>query len=368
MYTSEEVLALSFVPGMKVASIRSLSDAGIPFPLLRKTADETLARHGLRSKTIAALRSDDPYRREATAQLERAAGEGVDVIAVTEPRYPIRLREIYSPPAVLWVRGALGDLEGPDASGPTIAVVGTRAASTYGRLASERYASTFVRAGITLVSGLARGIDTYAHEEVVKLGGRTVAVVASGLDRIQPSTAERLADKIAEHGAVVTEHRFGVRALRPYFPQRNRIISGLSAATLVVESDVKGGAMITARFALDQNREVFALPGPVTSPKSAGTNRLIRTDRARLTQSPEDVLEELGYRIASESSPDPSSAPADLDIFERTIFEKIGPEPTLLDDLCEATGVGSSELLVALLSLEFKGCVRQLVGKRFVRV
>ncbi len=191
-------------------------------------------------------------------------------------------------------------------------------------------------------------------------------MVASGLDRISPSISANFARRIASCGSVISEYPFGVKAIPAYFPQRNRIISGISAATLVIESDLRGGAMITAGFALDQNREVFALPGPISSPKSRGANLLIRTDRARLTQEPADLLESLGYRI-----PPPSNArvggDTELTIFEQQVHDLLTAEPLHIDLLCERTGLAVTEVLVSLLTLEFKGLVRQMAGRMFLR-
>jgi DNA processing protein len=193
-------------------------------------------------------------------------------------------------------------------------------------------------------------------------------VVASGLDRIEPVIAAKLAERIVgSSGAVISEYPFGTRALRPYFPQRNRIISGIVAGTVIVESGEKGGAMITAGFALDQGREIFAVPGPITAPGSRGTNLLIRTDRARLTQSPDDVLQALGHLLPATDPRGDARSRDDLSLFEAKIFHALGDEPVHVDDICETTGLASSDVLVHLLALEFKGLVRQMAGKMFLR-
>ena len=176
-----------------------------------------------------------------------------------------------------------------------------------------------------------------------------------------------LPKQISQQGAVITEYPFGVKAMPAYFPQRNRIISGLSKGTVVVESGAKGGALITARFALDQNREIFAVPGPISSPKSAGTNNLIRTDRARLTQTPEDVLDALGYHISLPDNTKAASPTLDLSLFEQQVYDLLSGEPTHADELCESSGLSPSDLLVTLLNLEFKGLARQMAGKMFLR-
>jgi DNA processing protein len=361
MLTTRQVLALWLLPGSTSTSIRALVDHGAPFDDIITAPAEMLASIGLKRAAIESLASMPGALAAADEQLERAEKFGASIVTFWDEQYPARLREIYAPPVILFALGSL--VQSDDQS---IAIVGTRGASTYGRLASERYASECVAAGVTVVSGLARGIDIYAHLAALDAGGRTIAVVASGLDAISPSTSAHLAQRIARSGCVVTEHAFGVKAIPAYFPQRNRIVSGISSGTVVVESDLKGGALITAGFALDQNREVFAVPGPITSPKSRGTNLLIRTDRARLTQSPVDVLDALGYHVPvveSTSSTDLSQ----LSLFEQQIYEALGAEPQHLDDLSERTGLAPSDMLVSLLQLEFKGLVRQMAGKMFLR-
>lgn len=312
--------------------------------------------------TIEGVRNLGRLHDEGVRLLEVGAAIGGGVVTCWDDTYPALLKEIYASPAILYMRGTLtsGDGEG-------VAIVGTRAASTYGRLAAERYAAACASAGIAVVSGLARGIDSYAHTATLQGGGRTVAVVASGVDRIAPVPSERLAEKIARSGAIISEHPFGVQAVPSYFPRRNRIISGVTKGTLVIESDERGGSMITAGFAMDQNREVFALPGPVTSPKSRGTNLLIRTDRARLTQTPHDMLEALGYRASLPPEQEKVVRREEMTVFEARVHDVLGGEPLHIDTLCELTDLPSSDVLVALLTLEFKGLARQMAGKMFLR-
>lgn len=356
------ILALGFLPGITASALRTVMESGAELDEIRGATPEELASLGFRRAAIQAMAHPEPYLEQAREQIALCRHHGARLMTILDDDYPAPLREIYAAPAFLFVLGELPEEE-------RIAIVGTRSASVYGRLAAERYAEDLVDAGVTVVSGLARGIDTFAHAAALGRGGRTIAVVASGLDRITPHTAATLAARIKAHGAVITEYPFGTRALRPYFPQRNRIISGISRATIVVESDERGGAMITAGFALDQNRDVFAVPGPITAPKSRGTNQLIRTDRARLTQAPRDVLESLGICLpAIASGGEESAAAAEVGIFERKILDALGAEPLHVDAICDLAGLGASEVLVSLLTLEFKGLVRQMAGKVFVRV
>lgn len=361
MLSSHHILALGFVPGMTSDVLRKLIDSRLSLDAIIALSDEALARFGVKGRTLLSMRGMSPYLNEAERQSDLAAESGARIVHFPDPEYPARLREIWSAPVTLYVWGSL--LEEDERC---VAVVGTRGASVYGRMVAEKYATVFARSGVSTASGLARGIDTYAHTAAMKAAGRTIAVIASGLDCIQPSISAKLAERIGEQGAVITEYPFGTKAMPAFFPQRNRIISGISAGTVVVESDRKGGALITARFALDQNREVFAVPGPVTSPKSNGANELIRTDRGRLTQTPEDVLDALGYHIPA---PDNTNAPASLDlsVFEQKVYDLLNGEPTHVDDLCDRSGLSPNDLLVTLLNLEFKGLARQMAGKMFLR-
>ncbi len=363
MYTSAQIIAMTLLPGISSTIVRRFVDGDISFERIARSTPERLARLGMKRGAIEAIAHLGRLVEEGERMLEIGRRVGGSVITLWDDDYPRLLREIYSPPAVLYVRGSLVPV---DSDG--VAIVGTRGASTYGRLAAERYAAEFSAAGVTVVSGLARGIDSYAHAAAVRDRGRTIAVVASGVDRISPNISERLAEKIAMAGAIISEHPFEVQAVPSYFPRRNRIISGVTRGTLVIESDERGGAMITAGFAMDQNREVFALPGPVTSPKSRGTNLLIRTDRARLTQTPRDVLEALGFRVSLPHEQERLVAREDLTIFEARVYDVLGAEPLHADALCELADLPASDVLVTLLTLEFKGLVRQMAGKMFLRV
>lgn len=363
MLTSADVHALGFAPGMTSDALRSLLRSGLTIDDLTTLPDDDLRRHGLRGKAIRALHDPRPYYDEAERQRSVAAERCDRIITIADDDYPAALRQIWSAPIALYVRGAL--LPEDERA---IAIVGTRNGSVYGKITAERYAREITRAGVAVVSGLARGVDMWAHKAAMEGRGRTIAVVASGLDMIQPMAAAALAERIAGQGAIVTEYPFGARAQRSYFPQRNRIISGITRATLVVESDERGGAMITARYALDQNRDVFAVPGPIGSPKSRGTNELIRTDRARLTQTPDDLLEALGYRVAPpEGMAAEPAAALGLSLFEQKVHDILGAEPRHIDEIGIHAGLAPGELMVTLLSLEFKGLVRQMAGKMFLR-
>lgn len=318
----------------------------------------------LLEKLLAAnLFTENPLhhlRAEAEEMMERTASSSTRILSLWDTDYPALLTNIAYPPALLFVRGTL-----QAADAVSIGVVGTRHCSQYGKLVTERFAECFAAAGCVVVSGLASGIDTIAHQATVKAGGITYAVIASGVDSISPYYARNLAEKIiAEGGAVISEYRLGVKALPTYFPQRNRIISGIARALVVVESGIKGGSLITAQFASDQSRELYAVPGNISSEKSEGTNRLIQRQLAIPALSPEQILEDLGiaYTHKEQSLPQFSSE------LEEKVYRALSSEPIQADTLAENLNINVNDLLVALLMLEFRGVVRQLAGKQFMRV
>ena len=307
---------------------------------------------------------------EVDRQFEAAERVGAELVALWDDRYPDLLRQIYDPPAVLWMRGDL--LPQDDRA---IAIVGTRRATEYGKRVAHHFAYELAQRGFTIVSGLAYGIDTAAHRGTLEAGGRTIAVLGSGVDRIYPARNTPLAERMASgQGAVLSEFGLGTKPDAVNFPRRNRIIAGLSKGTLVAEARKTGGALITAWMALEQNREVFAAPAALFSSSGEGTNQLVRKGYATLVTSVEELLEELDGQMTPvpASGADPVSspsapAPPDLNAPERKLYEALTTEPIHLDALCERAGLDASNALVYLLSLEFKGLVRQLAGKQFFR-
>ncbi|MCX7879071.1 MAG: DNA-processing protein DprA [Ignavibacteria bacterium] len=299
---------------------------------------------------------------ESERQFSKAEHLGVSIITFWDEDYPKLLREIQYPPLVLFV---MGDI---DPTAKSISIVGTRNCTTYGKLTTENFAEKIASRGIVITSGLAYGVDTLAHLSAIKVNGRTYGVLASGLDCITSSITRKIVDKIVESGgAVITEHKFGVKALPIYFPQRNRIISGISLATVVIESDIKGGAMITARFSFDQNRYVYAIPGNINSPKSRGTNYLIKTDIAKLVASPEEILLDLGL-ISDTFEFDGQEKPVALeDEVDTKIVNSLTLEPKHIDIIADEVQIEISELLFRLLNLEFQGFVKQLPGKFYIK-
>lgn len=284
-------------------------------------------------------------------------------LTVEDADYPAPLRTIPDPPPVLHVWGSLI----PEDTA-AVAIVGSRLATTHGVFTAGKLARDLAAHGLTIVSGLAVGIDAAAHRGALAAGGRTIAVLGGGLERIFPREHEPLARAIAEHGAVLSEFPMTAPALRGHFPQRNRLISGLSLGVIVVEAAIHSGALITARLAAEQGREVFAVPGPAGSPTSHGTHGLLR-DGARLVESAEDVLAELkgpltaSVKVIREAQPAPR-----VTAEEAPIYAHLSTQPVAVDALTAETRIPAAQLLPLLLNLELKGLIRQVPGQQFVRV
>lgn len=299
---------------------------------------------------------------EAERDLMQASEKGCRILTQIDPGYPKRLLEIPDPPPLLYV---LGRLDGEEAS---IAVVGSRNATAYGLETTERLCRQLSREGVTVVSGMARGIDTAAHEGALDRGGRTIAVLGCGLNTIYPPENRDLFHRIAESGAVISEFPLAAGPDPHHFPRRNRIISGLTLGTVVVEATRRSGSLITARLALEQNREVFAVPGSVHSFKSAGTHSLIKQG-ARLVESAADIFEELPGLRAQASIPERTNGRKDLlpalSEAEKAVVEAIGAYEVQFDDLARRLSIAAGQLSGILLNLELKGIVRQSTGKRF---
>jgi DNA processing protein len=317
---------------------------------------EQLAANLQAPSTADRLRADARgLRRRAARACERGAALELTPIAWCDARYPASLAAIADPPFVLWTRGELAALDRP-----AVALVGSRAASAYGLAVAARLAGDLASHGLAIVSGLARGIDSAAHGGALSAGGRTVAVLGSGADVIYPPEHAALASAIARDGLVVSELVPGTRPLAHFFPLRNRIISGLARAVVVVEAGEKSGSLITARLALEQGRDVLAVPGNVLSGRNRGAHGLLR-DGAKIVEAVDDILEELGYphgtgRHASGSCADP-------------VLACFSPgEPADLDALADRSGLTSARLLTRLLELELQGFVARAGGGRFVRV
>lgn len=297
---------------------------------------------------------------DLAAELARVQESGCQLLTWDDSDYPRRLREIHSPPLVLFVKG-----EVLEADSRAVAIVGTRNATDYGRAMAGEVASHLAGQGVTIVSGLARGIDGIAHRGALDAGGRTIAVLGSGVDVVYPPEHSGLADRIMENGGLVSDYPLGTQPEPGNFPPRNRIISGLSLAVVVIEAGRRSGALITADFAAEHGREMFALPGNVTSHASAGTNALIR-DGAHPLLQPEDVLDVLDMELIARQETFAAAQP--LEGQEQMLLELLAREPRYIDDLQRASGRSSAEIASALAMLELKGLVRQVGGMQYIRV
>ncbi len=294
--------------------------------------------------------------------LKRIDKLNIRVIGFQDPLYPPSLKTIFDPPFLLYVKGKLKKEESD-----ALAIVGTRRPTTYGKLIARKLARDLAREGVTIVSGMARGIDTAAHQGTLEVGGRTIAVLGSGVNVIYPPENKKLVEEIIKRGAVISEYPLGAEPDAPHFPQRNRIISGLAKGVLVVEAPSRSGALITADFALEQGREVFAIPGNITSPNSQGVNRLIK-EGAKLVECTEDILEELNFSSLSkkEKKALDEEIPS-LFSEERKVFELLGGEPLHIDSVVSKSGLPASKVGGLLMKLQIKGLARELPGKLFVR-
>ncbi len=325
-----------------------------------RASEGELVDAGLDVRTAQAIRR---ARSEVDpdAEMERMAKAGVRALARTDEAYPSRLREIDDCPPVLYVRG-----EWRPEDEWSVAVVGTRRATAYGRQAATELTRGLAASSVTVVSGLARGVDTIAHRTALDTGGRTVAVLANGLDTIYPPENRRLADEIAERGAVVSDYPLGTKPRADFFPRRNRILSGLSLGTLIIEGDHKSGSMITSRFAMEQNRDVFAVPGSIFSPQSRGPLALIR-DGAMPVTSAQDILEALNLtQVGSQLDFGRASPPESDD--ERALMATLTREPQHIDEVARKSGLAPAIVSGTLALLELKGLVRDVGGMNFARV
>jgi DNA processing protein len=294
------------------------------------------------------------------AELERLHRSNIKAYCWLDEEYPPRLKEIDDRPPVLYVRGTLL----PDDEW-SVALVGTRRATPYGRQAAEHFATDLSRHRITVVSGLARGIDAVSHRAALAAGGRTIGVLACGLDMVYPPEHTKLAQEIMERGCLMSDYPVGTQPRSEYFPRRNRILSGVSLGVLVVEGDVDSGALITARMALDQNREVFAVPGSIYSPTYRGANKLIQEGEAKLVAAAEDILEELNLTMATHQLELREVLPADPT--EARLLKVLTNQPIHIDEVQRASGLPIATVSGALAMLELKGMVRQIGPMSFVR-
>ncbi len=291
---------------------------------------------------------------------QRLQSLNVQVLTWDDETYPRHLKEIDQPPPVLYLRGTLQ----PEDDW-AVAIVGTRKVTAYGRQVAEEVASALAHSGVTIVSGLARGIDSIAHQAAVNAGGRTLAVLGNGVDLVYPPENRKLAAQVMEHGALLSDYAIGTQPDGQNFPPRNRIISGLSLAVIIVEAGDTSGALITATFAAEQGRDVFAVPGNINAPQSRGTNRLIR-DGAQPLLSPQDVLETLNLTMVTEHQAARVALPADP--VEARLYGLLSHEPKHVDEIRAEAGMPIETVSATLAMMELKGMVRQVGGMNYVAV
>ncbi|HEY1265720.1 MAG TPA: DNA-processing protein DprA [Candidatus Binatia bacterium] len=355
-------LALARVRGLGPATFKKLTDFfDDPIRALSASA-ETLARvPGLDRPVAEGLLRFSEWE-DVKKELMRAAAAGASIVPYMSPLYPARLKAIADPPPFLYVKGEL-------ASGDerAVAIVGTRAASEYGISLTRELSRGLAALGFTIVSGMARGIDAAAHEAALEAGGRTIAVLGSGIDVIYPRENEKLYRRICERGAVVSELPIATPPLSFHFPARNRIISGFAVGVVVVEATEKSGSLITAAQALEQGREVFAVPGAAGASRSRGPHRLIRQG-AKLVERVEDIIEEIAPQLVSraDAAAKPRAVlPADLSAEAKKIFALVADAPRQIDEIIEQSGINPGKTSEILLDLEIRGLLRQLPGKKF---
>ena len=322
-----------------------------------KAGPAELKQAGLDSGAIRAITSQRS-KISLEAEMEKLDRFGVKVFTWHDEGYPSRLKEIYDYPPLIYVRGSLL----PEDEW-CLAVVGTRRATVYGRQVTEEIVADLARSNITIVSGLAKGIDSVAHNSALEAGGRSIAVFACGLDIVYPSENANLARSIIQQGALISEYPLGTRPRAENFPRRNRIMSGLSLGVLIIEAGETSGAMITARLALEQNREVFAVPGSILSPASKGTNHLIQ-EGAKLVRDYTDILEELNLMAVAHQIEMKEVLPSSDT--ESLLLKQLRAEPTHIDEVCRSSGLPISTVSSTLAMMELKGLVKQVGTMNYV--
>jgi DNA processing protein len=359
-------IALNLIEQLGPVRLRQLlSHFGTAEAVLRASETELQRVQGIGPEVAAGIAAWEGTV-DLEGELRRIREYGCQVWCQEDDEYPPLLREIYDPPIVLYVKGELrkGDRN-------SIAVVGSRQTTAYGQEVARRFAYQLAYTGVTVVSGGARGIDTAAHQGAISAGGRTLAVLGTGINLVFPPENRELFGRIAENGAVITQFPFNRPADKQSFPIRNRIVAGMTMGTVVVEANLTSGAMITANFAVDYGRQVFAVPGRIDSPRSRGCHELIRKG-AKLCEGLEDILPEFEYLFPPANRVDatgPGRSPGlALSESEQSVMEAMSGGEWEVDGLVQATSMPASAVSVALFSLEMKRLVRQLPGRRFVRV
>ncbi len=358
-------IALNMIGGIGPVRFHSLvNHFGSPKEVLSATVNQLSEVKGIGeeiAKNIVGFRS----KLKVDEELSRIERLGIEILCIKDKTYPVNLKAIFDPPPIIYVKGNIL----PD-DRLAISIVGSRMATTYGKIVTGRLSAGLATRGITVVSGLARGIDSAAHISALKVGGRTIAVLGCGIDLVYPPENKSLFEQIVCSGAIITEFPLSTPPDKFNFPQRNRLISGLSLGVVVVEAPIRSGSLITADYALEQGREVFAVPGLIDSNLSKGTHNLIKQG-AKLVDSCEDILEEFGGLLEL-LKPIPSNhrkdvTDKDLSSSEETVLHLLSNEPKHIDSIIRVSPFSSHQVVAILMQLEIKGLIQQIMGKRFLR-
>ena len=366
MESREALIALNMIDRVGPVRVRQLLEHfGEAGDILKASRQQLLHVNGIGEDTAESIATWE-QKVDLAAELKRISDYKAQVVIQSDPEYPEHLRQIYDPPLVLYVRGKL---QTKDKN--AVALVGSRMTTHYGIETARKLAYQLAYVGVTVVSGGARGIDTAAHQGALSGKGRTIAVLGTGINLVFPPENVELYDRIAENGAIITQFPFNRPADKQTFPIRNRIVAGMTLGTVVVEANMTSGALITANFATEYGRQVFAVPGRIDSPRSKGCHELIKKG-AKLCEGAEDILSEFEYLFPpSNRLPAPNETgvlPAlELSPNEEKVYATLDSEEYSIDEVIRKSGLPTSAVSVALLSLEMKRLVRQLPGKLFVR-
>jgi len=362
------LIILNLLPGLGPVGIGNLIDKlGEPRAILETSERELRQISGLRKSVLESI-----IHWEKIVDIERELAlikeKGIRIITIIDDEYPFYLKNIHSPPTVLYIKTS-----SPFEFIPSIAIVGTRKASPYGEKITKELSMELSMRGFIIVSGMARGIDSIAHKAALDAGGRTVAVLGCGVDVVYPKENEELAEQIQAQGAIISEFGMGTSPSRENFPRRNRIISGLSLGVIVTEASARSGSLITARFALEQGREIFSVPGKINTTNSEGVNSLI-SNGAKLVQNVEDILFELqptmhtNKIMRKKTRESISLKPTNLSPEEKKIYDTLSDEPVYIDNIMDKTQLSIGTLSQILLTLELKKIIRQVPWKMFIRI
>jgi len=344
-------VGFNIIPGIGRVKFNQIEAYFSSFEDAWKAGPADLRHAGLDAKSVRTINEWRP-RISPETEMKKLEQCSIDVLTWHDSDYPARLKEIYDYPPVLYVKGSIIDKDEW-----CLAVVGTRRPTVYGRQVTDEIVTELSRSRITIVSGLARGIDSVAHKSALEAGGRSIAVMGGGLDSIYPAENANLARSITKNGALLSEYHPGMKPRPENFPRRNRIMSGISLGVLVIEAGKSSGALITANLALEQNREVFAIPGSILSPVSIGTNQLIK-EGAKLVRAPLDILEELNLTAVAEQLEMKEIIPSSDT--EALLLKKLGAEPVHIDEICRASGLPVSTVSSTMAMMELKGMVKQI--------